>query len=127
MKIIEGIRYSKDHEWVKFDGDTATVGITDFAQHNLGEIVYVELPAPGAEMKAGDAIGVVESVKSASDIFTPVAGKVVRVNGELSDSPEKINAEPYESWIAVLQFEGGSAPDGLMDAAEYEAFCESEG
>lgn len=126
MKIIEGIRYSKDHEWVKFEGNTVAIGITDFAQHNLGEVVYVELPKEGAELKAGDAVGVVESVKSASDVYTPVAGRVVRVNESLSDSPEKINSEPYESWIAVLQFEGESAEDGLMNASEYQAFCEAE-
>lgn len=126
MKIIEGIRYSKDHEWVKIEGNHATVGITDFAQHNLGEIVYVELPKIDAELKAGDAVGVVESVKSASDVYTPVGGRVVRVNEELADAPEKINGEPYESWIAVLQFDSQPLPDGLMDAAQYEAFCEAE-
>lgn len=126
MKIIEGIKYSKDHEWVKIEGNNASVGITDFAQHNLGEIVFVELPQIDAELKAGDAIGVVESVKSASDIFTPVAGRVIRVNDVLSDAPEKINEDPYENWIAVLEFEGALIQDGLMDAAEYEAFCEAE-
>jgi glycine cleavage system H protein len=126
MNIIQELKYSKDHEWVKFEGNTATIGITDFAQHNLGEIVYVELPKMDAELNAGDAMGVVESVKSASDIYTPVKGRVVRVNDALSDSPEKINSEPYESWIAVLQLEGGAAEDGLMRASEYEAFCKSE-
>lgn len=126
MNIIQELKYSKDHEWVKFEGNTATIGITDFAQHNLGEIVYVELPKMDAELNAGDAMGVVESVKSASDIYTPVKGRVVRVNDALSDSPEKINSEPYESWIAVLQLEGGAAEDELMRASEYEAFCKSE-
>ena len=126
MKIMQGLKYSKDHEWVKFEGNNATVGITDYAQHNLGEIVYVELPQMDAELKKGDAIGTVESVKSASDIYTPVGGKVIRVNDALSDSPEKINEDPYENWIAVLESDGAPETDGLMDAADYEAFCEAE-
>ena len=126
MKIMQGLMYSKDHEWVKFEGNNATVGITDYAQHNLGEIVYVELPQMDAELKKGDAIGTVESVKSASDIYTPVGGKVIRVNDALSDSPEKINEDPYENWIAVLESDGTPETDELMDASAYEAFCEAE-
>ena len=126
MEILEGIKYSKDHEWVKIEGGLATVGITDFAQHALGEIVYVELPAVGAVVAAGDTIGVVESVKSASDILTPLSGKVLRVNESLTDAPEKINEAPYESWIAVLEASRMSEADGLMDAAAYGVFCETE-
>ncbi|NLD84078.1 MAG: glycine cleavage system protein GcvH [Clostridiales bacterium] len=124
MKIVEGILYTKGHEWVRVEGEKATVGITDFAQHSLGEIVYIELPAVGARFSAGDALGVVESVKSASDIYSPVGGEVLQINEALPDAPEKLNEAPFESWIAVLKV--GEAPEGLMDAAAYQAYCESE-
>ncbi len=124
MKIIEGNLYTKDHEWIRVEGERATVGITDFAQHSLGEIVYVELPSVGAQLAAGDALGVVESVKSASDIFSPIAGDILEINEALSDTPEKLNEEPFESWIAVLKI--GAVPEGLMDAAAYKAYCDSE-
>ena len=97
MNIAEGLKYSKDHEWVRIEGDTAYVGITDYAQHNLGEIVYVELPGVGTTLNAGDVLGAVDSVKSASDIYTPVSGEVVQVNSELSDAPEKVNEDAYAS------------------------------
>ena len=126
MKIVEGLYYSKDHEWVRTEGDSAYVGITDYAQHNLGEIVYVELPAVGAELGAGDVLGAVDSVKSASDIYTPVSGKVLKVNESLSDAPEKINADAYASWIAVLKLDNSSELDSLMDAAAYKEYCLSE-
>lgn len=125
MKIIEGIRYSKDHEWVRREGNKATVGITDFAQHQLGEIVYVELPKIGAVMGAGDALAVVESVKSASDVYTPFAGIVTAANEALAESPEKLNEDPYGNWIAVLRVEDFDESE-LMDARQYAALCEEE-
>ena len=123
MNIAEGLKYSKDHEWVRVEGDTAYVGITDYAQHNLGEIVYVELPAVGASVSAGDVLGAVDSVKSASDIYTPVSGEVLQVNESLSDTPEKVNADAYASWIAALKLSDPSELDGLMDAAAYKEHC----
>ena len=126
MKNIEGLKYSKEHEWVRVDGNRAYIGITDHAQHSLGEIVFVELPEVGAELSAGDVLGVVESVKAASDVYTPLSGKVLEVNVELTEHPEKINENPSESWIAVLELVDASELDDLMDEAEYEAFCQEE-
>jgi glycine cleavage system H protein len=111
---------------VRVEGDTAYVGITDYAQHNLGEIVYVELPAAGAKVSAGDVLGAVDSVKSASDIYTPVSGEVLKANEDLSDAPEKLNADAYENWIAALKLADPSELDGLMDAAAYKEYCLSE-
>ena len=127
MKIIDGIKYTKEHEWVKIEGNEAKIGITDFAQHNLGDIVFVELPKVGADFKAGDSIGVVESVKSVSDIFSPIHGTVFKVNEALSEKPEKLNEDPYGSWIAVLKVKEIKEDSGLMDSAAYAAFCETEG
>lgn len=126
MEIMSGLKYSKEHEWVKVDGDRAYVGITDFAQHALGEIVFVELPEVDAEIRIGDVLGVVESVKAASDVYSPLAGKVTEINEELADEPGKINASPYESWIAVLELSDTSQLEDLMDEAEYEKFCAKE-
>jgi glycine cleavage system H protein len=126
MNVIEGLKYSKDHEWVRIEGDTAYIGITDFAQHSLGEIVYVELPGEGAEFSAGDVLSAIDSVKAASDIYTPVSGKVVSVNEALGDAPESINSDPYGSWIAAVKLSDAGEADALMDAAAYEAFCKSE-
>ncbi len=120
------MRYSKEHEWVRFEGERAYIGITDHAQQSLGEIVYVELPEIGANLEAGDVLGVVESVKAASDVYTPVSGKVVEINEELSANPEKINEDPYGSWIAVMETGNGNWQDDLMDEAEYEKYCEEE-
>ena len=126
MNIAEGLKYSKDHEWIRVEGDTAYVGITDYAQHNLGDIVYVELPGVGTALNAGDVLGAVDSVKSASDIYTPVSGEVLKVNESLSDAPEKVNADAYASWIAEIKLTDLSELDGLMDAAAYKAYCLSE-
>jgi len=126
MKTIEGLKYSKEHEWVKVDGNKAYIGITDHAQSSLGEIVFVELPETGAELNAGDVLGVVESVKAASDVYTPVTGVVTEVNEELEASPEKINEAPFESWIAVMELNDLSELDMLLDADEYEEFCKEE-
>ena len=126
MNIAEGLKYSKDHEWVRVEGDTAYVGITDYAQHNLGEIVYVELPGVGAILNAGDVLGAVDSVKSASDIYAPVSGEVLQVNSELSDAPEKVNEDAYASWIVEMKLTDPSELDGLMEAAAYKEYCLSE-
>jgi len=126
MKVLEGLKYSKDHEWVKIEGNKAWIGITDYAQHSLGDIVFVEIPEIGAELKKGDVLGVVESVKAASDVYTPVSGKVTEVNEELGENPEKINEDPYGSWIAVLEISDMSEVEELMDKDEYERFCKEE-
>lgn len=126
MKVVEGLKYSKDHEWVKIVGNKAYIGITDHAQHSLGDIVFVEIPEVGAELNSGDVLGVVESVKAASDVYTPVSGTVIEVNEELINNPEKINEDPYGSWIAVLDISDISETDELMDMHEYERFCQEE-
>ena len=105
MEFPENLKYTKDHEWVKLDGSNATIGITEFAQEELGEIVFVELPSVGREYKAGDTLCVVESTKAASDVYAPIAGKVVAVNEALNDSPDLVNSSPYkEGWM--VKFEG---------------------
>lgn len=126
MSVLKGLRYSKEHEWVRFEGNRAFIGITDHAQNSLGDIVYVELPEIGAVLQESDVLGVVESVKAASDVYSPIAGKVVQINEELTEHPEKINEDPYENWIAVLETEDASGIEALMDEAEYEAFCREE-
>lgn len=126
MEIREGLKYSKEHEWVKVEGDTAYVGITDYAQHNLGDIVFVELPEMDAELGKADVVGVVDSVKAASDIYTPISGTVVEINEELADAPENINNAPYDSWIAKLSLKDMAEVDALMDAQAYQEFCEQE-
>lgn len=126
MNVIEGLKYSKEHEWVKVEGDIAYVGITDFAQHSLGEIVYVELPGEGAKFAAGDVLSAIDSVKAASDVYTPVSGKVVKVNEALGDAPESVNSDPYGSWIAAVKMDDASETDKLLDPAAYEEFCKSE-
>jgi glycine cleavage system H protein len=126
MKIIESLKYSKDHEWVKVEGNKAFIGITDYAQDSLGDIVFVDLPEPEDIISAGDAPAVVESVKAASDIYSPVSGTIVEVNNNLLDSPELLNEDPYENWIMVVEIEDAKELDSLMDSSEYERFCEEE-
>lgn len=126
MKILEGLYYSKDHEWVKVDGDKAYIGITDYAQHALGEIVYVEMPEVDDEIESGDVFGVIESVKAASDSDLPISGKVVEINEELEDSPELLNESPYESWILAVEISDKAELENLMDPKEYEEFCKTE-
>lgn len=127
MKIVEGLHYSKDHEWVKVEGGKAYIGITDYAQHALGEIVYVEMPEVDDEIGAGDVFGVIESVKAASDSFLPISGKIVEINEELEDSPELLNEKPYESWILAVEMSDESELEGLMDSKGYDEFCKGEG
>lgn len=117
--VVEGLKYSKDHEWVKVEGDIATVGITDYAQGNLGDIVFVELPETDEDVESGESIGNIESVKAVAELFCPVSGTVVEVNEGLEDQPELVNSDPYEGgWIVKLKIEDG-ATDDLMDAAAY--------
>ena len=126
MKTIKDLMYSKEHEWVKVEGNKAYIGITDYAQQALGDIVFVELPEVGDEMNAGDLLGTVESVKSVSDIYSPVSGKVVEVNEELEDAPEAINEDPYGSWIAVIELSDTTELEELMDEDAYIRFCDEE-
>ncbi len=126
MEIKSGLMYSNDHEWVRVEGDKAYIGITDYAQHALGEIVYVELPGIGDEINAGDVFGVIESVKAASDSYLPISGKVLEVNEELSDSPQLINESPYESWIVAVEMTDKAELDNLMNEQAYKEFCEKE-
>lgn len=123
--IPNELLYAKSHEWVKIEGDTATIGITHFAQQQLGDLTYVELPAVGDTFDQGEEFGSVESVKAASEIYVPVGGEVIAINEALEDAPEKVNEDPYGSgWLIKLKISG--APEGLMDAAAYQAQVESE-
>lgn len=126
MKVLDELKYSKEHEWIKIDGTRATIGITDYAQNSLGEIVFVELPETGSQLEEGDVLGVVESVKAASDVYSPLAGRVLEINEDLVDDPGRINQDPYGSWMAVLEISGTDALDSLMDASAYEAYCAGE-
>ena len=119
-KIPEELRYTKDHEWTRIEGRRATIGITDHAQDQLTDVVYVELPAVGKVVRAGDVLGTVESVKAVSEIFSPLSGKVVEVNHTLEDAPEIVNGDPYgKGWIVVLEISDPGEGKGLMDAAAY--------
>ena len=125
--VPENLHYSKDHEWVRVEGDTAVVGITDHAQDQLGDVVYVELPKPGEEFAAHESFGSVESVKAVSEIFTPISGKVSEVNGSLNDEPEKVNQDPYEEgWMIKITMSNPGEVDSLLSAAEYEDFTKAE-
>ena len=119
-KVIEGLRYADTHEWVKIEGNIATVGITDYAQSQLGKVVYVDMPEIDDEFAKGDEFGAVESVKAASDLYSPVSGTVVEVNEALSDQPELINEDAFENWIMKLEVSAPSEVDELLDAAAYE-------
>ena len=123
MKIVEGLKYSKDHEWVKVEGNLATIGITDFAQHALGDIVYIELPEIGDTIGKDETFGVVESVKAASDVYLPVSGTIVKINEALVDEPELVNADAFENWIVCVEMDNLAELDELMDAAAYETIC----
>lgn len=123
MQIIEGLKYTKSHEWVKVEGNKALVGITDYAQNHLGEIVFVELPEDGAELAAGDPLGVVESVKAAADVYSPVSGTVEKINEELMDNPGQLNEDAFQSWLVSVLLSDSEELDGLLDAAAYEKLC----
>ncbi|MEM8706093.1 MAG: glycine cleavage system protein GcvH [Actinomycetota bacterium] len=123
MNVPEGLRYSKDHEWVRVAGDIATVGITDYAQDALGDVVYVDPPAVGTALSAGDSFGEVESTKSVSELYAPISGTVASTNDELEGEPEKLNADPYgEGWICTVTMTDAGELDSLMDAEAYQAF-----
>lgn len=126
--IPENLHYSKDHEWVKVEGDTATIGITDYAQHSLGDVVYVELPSVGDKFDAHEAFGSVESVKAVSEIFIPVAGEVIAVNDELNDTPEVVNNDSYgNAWMIKVKMDNPGEADAMLNAEEYEEYLsESE-
>ena len=125
--VPDNLRYTKDHEWIRVDGNVATVGITDHAQEELGDIVFVELPRPGAALAQHDTFGSVESVKAVSDIYSPVAGEVAEVNNALADAPEKVNADPYgEGWIMKMLLADTSQLESLMTAAQYTEYVGAE-
>lgn len=124
-KVIEGLYYSESHEYVKIEGDFAYVGITDYAQNALGNVVYVDLPEVDDEVEADEDFGAVESVKAASDLISPVTGTVVEVNEDLEDKPELINEDPFENWIIKVQLSDTAELDNLMDAQAYEDFCKA--
>lgn len=119
----ENYKYTKEHEWILVEGDTGTIGITDHAQHELGDIVYVDLPKAGTEVEQGKALGSVESVKAVSDIYSPVTGEVIESNGDLSGAPEKLNADPHgAAWLVKIKLANPSEVDGLLSAADYQAY-----
>ncbi|HKN84793.1 MAG TPA: glycine cleavage system protein GcvH [Pyrinomonadaceae bacterium] len=125
--VPEDLHYSKDHEWVRVDGDQAIIGITDYAQNSLGDVVYVELPKADDEFAANEAFGSVESVKAVSEVFTPIAGVVVKINEALADEPETVNSDPYgEGWMIRLKMANPGVVDSLLTAAEYEDFTKAE-
>ena len=125
-KIIEGLYYSESHEFVKVEGDFCYIGITDYAQNALGNVVYVDMPEEDEEITAGDEFGAVESVKAASDLYSPVSGTVIEVNNALEDSPELINKDAFENWIIKVEMSDKSELENLMDAKTYEDFCEKQ-
>ena len=125
--VPEQLHYSKDHEWVRVDGPHAIVGITDYAQHSLGDVVYAELPKPGDTFAANEPFGSVESVKAVSEVFSPVSGDIFEVNESLNDEPEKVNSDPYgEGWMVRIKMSNAGEVDSLLTAAEYEDFTKGE-
>lgn len=124
MKIIKGCYYTKEHEWIKLDGDKAYVGITDYAQHSLGDIVYVELPESDDFFEEGESFGVLESVKAAADIYMPIEGKIEEINEQLEDEPELLNEDPYENFLIVIKDFNIEELEDLMDDGEYKQFCD---
>jgi glycine cleavage system H protein len=116
-------RYTKEHEWIKVSGDTGTIGITDYAQHELGDVVFVELPDVGAKIKTGDVFGTIESVKAVSEVYAPVSGEVTEANATLSSAPETVNSDPHgAAWLVKIKLDNPAEVSGLMDAASYQAF-----
>lgn len=122
-KVIEGLRYAESHEWVKVEGDIAVIGISDYAQHSMGDLSYVDMPSVDDEVTAGEEFGAVESVKAASDLYSPVSGKVIEVNEALEDQPELLNEDPYGNWIIKVQMSDPSEVENLLDAEEYKSIC----
>ena len=125
--VPDNLHYSKDHEWVRVDEGTAIIGITDHAQEQLGDVVYVELPKPGESFAAHESFGSVESVKAVSEIFTPISGEIAEVNETLNDEPEKVNKDPYgDGWMIKVKMSAAGEVDSLLTAAEYEDFTKAE-
>src|SRR5437764_14693385 len=127
MSYPPDFKYTKQHEWIKADGDSATVGITNYAQDSLGDIVFVELPKVGAELSAGKTFGSVESVKAVSDLYAPASGTVTEINGELATAPEKINKDAHGSWMIKITLKNPSELNSLLSATDYEKFVAEEG
>ena len=126
MNVQKDLLYTKDHEWVKVEGDTALVGIADYAQHSLGDIVYVDLPDADDEMDKGDALAAVESVKAAADVYIPISGKILEANEALGDEPSLLNSDPYGAWIAKVAIADKAELDELMNSEDYEKFLAEE-
>jgi glycine cleavage system H protein len=125
MNVPDDLRYTADHEWVRFEDGKARIGITDYAQDALGDVVFVQLPEPSAKVKAGDSFSEVESTKSVSDIYAPVGGMVVEINSELVDAPQRLNEDPYgEGWICIIEMEDTGTTGDLLDAAAYRKLIE---
>jgi glycine cleavage system H protein len=127
MAYPADFKYTKEHEWIKADGTTATIGITNYAQESLGDIVFVDLPKLGTELKGGKSFGSVESVKAVSDLYAPASGTVTEVNGELATAPEKINHDPHASWMLKMTLSNPGELNALLNAGEYEQFIAEEG
>ena len=125
-KTVEGLYYSESHEWVKVEGNVAVIGITDFAQHAMGDLSYVDMPEVDDELEKGEEFGAVESVKAASDLYSPVSGTVVEINEDLEDAPELLNQDAFANWIIKVEMSDPSELETLMDAAAYEAMCANE-
>ncbi len=121
--VPSNLKYTKDHEWTRIDGDTATIGITDFAQEQLGDIVFVELPEAGTTIELGTAFGVIESIKSVSDLYAPVSGEVIEANSHLEDQPELLNSDPYENWIIKMKMSDTNEAEKLLLAEDYKKVC----
>ena len=119
MAYPSDLKYTKDHEWVRLSGDTAEVGITDYAQQQLGDVVFVDLPAVGTGVTAGTPFGTIESVKAVSELFAPLSGEIVAVNERLAQAPEEVNTRPHDTWMVKIRF-AGAASDGLLDSVQYE-------
>ena len=126
MKVLNGLYYTKEHEWLKVEEETAYLGITDFAQHALGDIVYIELPETDTQFNAGDSFGTIESVKAASDSYIPVDGRIIEVNEAVVDDPAVVNADAFENWMIKFEITDPSQLNGLMNDKEYTEFCSKE-
>jgi glycine cleavage system H protein len=124
MSYPSDLKYTKEHEWIRVDGNTGTIGITDFAQQQLGDVVYVELPDVGSTMTAGQVFGTIESVKAVSELFAPVSGEVTETNGSLKDRPDAVNSKPHETWMVKVKLANSGEVASLMDAAAYETLIQ---
>ena len=126
MKMMEGLYYSKDHEWARVEGSEVYIGITDYAQHSLGDIVYIELPEAGAKLEHDTVFGVIESVKAASDLYLPISGTVTKVNDGVVEDPALINQDAFQNWMVCIEMSNPEELNGLMNAADYKEFCGEE-